>query len=150
MTHKDKNTYQRHYRQQKKHCTIIFTPEQHEFLNAKAKKIGKPFGTFLRERALASVSKEYILPFESQTNEVKILLIRYGTNLNQIAHLVNATKKISPEIIEDVRANFTKMQAGIMKIYNTPIEVKELVRRTVIKNPSYASEIIDVLNQSKQ
>ena len=147
MTHKDKNTYQRHYRQQKKHCTIIFTPEQHEFLNAKAKKTGKPFGTFLREIALASVSKEYILPFDTQTHEVKILLIRYGTNLNQIAHLVNATKKISPEIIEHVRANFAEMQAGIMKIYNTPIEVKELVRHTVIKNPDYAKEIEKILNE---
>ncbi len=54
---------------------------------------------------------------------------------------------VSPEIIEQVSANFAEMQQGIMKIYNAPIEVKILVRNTVIRTPDYAEEIQIVLNE---
>jgi hypothetical protein len=125
MTNKEKNTYQKQYRQEKKHCTIIFELEQHGFLNSKAIKAGKPFGTYVREQALANASKEYVLPFDTQTHEVKILLIRHGTNLNQIAFVANAKKDISLEIIQQIQKQFSEMQQGITKIYNAPIEVKE-------------------------
>ena len=143
----DKNKYQRLYRQEKKHCLIIFSQQQHLFLKAKAGKAGKPFGAYVRELALASASNEYILPFDEQTHEVKILLIRYGTLLNQVAFMVNSTKTATPEIIEQVRVNFSEMQAGIMNIYNAPIQVKELVRHTLIKNSDYVSEIAHVLKE---
>ncbi len=150
MTAKDrKNTYQKQYRQQKKHCLIIFGQEQYNLLKTEATKAGKPFGAFVRELALASASIEYILPYDQQTHDVKVLLVRYGTLLNQIALVVNSTKTVSPEIMERVRANFFEMQAEIKKIYNTPIEVKELVLHTLIKNPDYADDIQQVLTQLK-
>jgi len=147
MTSAKKNTYQRRYRQEKKHCTIIFSLEQHQFLDRKAKKAGKGFGSYVRELALFKAKEEYILPYNEQTHEVKILLVRYGTNLNQISHLCNSTRKVSPEIIEQVRQQFSEMQTGIMKIYNAPIQVKELVRHTLIKTPEYSKEIENVLNE---
>lgn len=147
MTSVQKNNYQKQYRKDKKHCLIIFSQEQHQFLNEKAKKAGKSFGAYVREQTLAKVGEKYILPFDEQTHEVKILLIRYGTNLNQIAHLVNSTKKISPEIIQKIQAEFAEMQTGIMKIYNAPIQVKDLVRNTLIKNPEYAEKIKTVLHE---
>ncbi len=149
MTSKDKNTYQRQYRKDKKHCLIIFNQEQHSFLSEKAKLAGKSFGRYLREQALSKSKEEYIVPLDKQTHEVIVLLVRYGTLLNQVAFVVNSTKTVTPEIIEQIRVNFSEMQTGIMKIYNAPVQVKILVRNTLIKTPSYAEEIRNVLTQLK-
>lgn len=148
MTQEEKQKeYQKQYRDRKMHRLVIFSQEQYQLLQKVAERQQKPFSTMVRELALAQASNQYVLPLNEQTHEVKILLIRYGTNLNQIAFVANSTRKTPSEILEKVRANFHEMQTGIMKIYNSPIEVKELVRRTLTKTPSYAEEIRKVLTQ---
>lgn len=126
---------------------IIFSKEEYEMLLTKANLQRKPFGTFVRELALAKVKHEYIVPLDIQNHEVKLLLLRYGVNLNQIAHICNALGKISLAEIQKIQKQFSAMQQGIMKIYNAPIQVKDLVRHTLIKNPEYLGEIKKILNE---
>ncbi len=145
MTQQEKSDYQKAYRKQKVHRVIIFEKDEYQFLFDKSKKARKPFITYIRELALAKAKEVYIVPFDKQTDEVKILLTRYGTNLNQIAHIANAKKDISLLEIQQIQKQFSEMQQGIQKIYNAPIKVKDLVRNTLIKNPEYFAEIQKVL-----
>lgn len=149
MTQQEKNEYQKAYRKQKIHRVIIFEKDEYQFLLDKSKKERKPFITYVRELALAKAKEVYIVPFDKQTAEVKILLIRYGTNLNQIAHITNSKKDISLLEIQKIQKEFTEMRQGIQKIYNTPIKVKDLVQNTLIKNPDYFAEIQKTLNKFK-
>ena len=92
MTKDENKNYQHEYRKRKVHRVIIFSQAQYKFLFELAKKQDKPFGTFVRELALAQGKNEYVLPSDEATRLVKILLIKYGTNLNQLAHIANAKK----------------------------------------------------------
>jgi hypothetical protein len=144
---KDKNEYQKEYRKHKVHRVVIFSQEQYQLLKKLSLQQQKPFTTMVRELALQQATNQFVLPLDEQTNEVKILLIRYGTNLNQISHVCNSTHKVTTEIIEEVQTNFLEMKKGIVKIYDEPIQVKELVRRTLIKKPEYAKEIKFILTE---
>lgn len=146
----EKNNYQKQYRKHRVHRIIIFSQEEYKILMGIAEQQRKPFGTLVRELALAQASNRYIIPYEKQTHRVKILLIRYGTNLNQIAHVLNSTKAFPKGGIDNIKKEFSKMQKGIMKIYNEPIQVKDLVHHTLIKNPDYLEEIELVLKEFKK
>jgi hypothetical protein len=149
MTKDQHNNYQHEYRKRKVHRVIIFSQAQYTFLFELAKKQDKPFGTFVRELALAQGKNEYVLPSDEATHSVKILLIKYGSNLNQLAHIANAKKEVSNDTIKTVQQEFLAMKDAIVKIYDKPIPVKELVRNTLITTPSYSEEIRDVLIQLK-
>ncbi|QMU65123.1 MAG: plasmid mobilization relaxosome protein MobC [Flavobacteriaceae bacterium] len=147
MTAEEKKAYNKEYRKNRIHRIIIFSQEQYDMLLKLAQKHHKPFSTLVRELALSQAKNQYVLPLEEQTQEVKILLVRIGTNINQIAHIANATKKISIEIIKKIQTEFSELQKAIIAIYDKPQSVSELIRNTLIKTPSYADEIKTVLNQ---
>ena len=147
MSTEEKKDYGKEYRKRKVHRVIIFSQEQYHLLLKLAQKQQKPFSTMVRELAIAQASNNYVLPLDSQTHEVKILLIKYGSNLNQIAHISNSKLEVSSESIAKIQVEFKALQKAITAIYDKPIRVNDLVRNTLIKTPSYASEIKAVLTQ---
>ncbi|QMU64813.1 MAG: plasmid mobilization relaxosome protein MobC [Flavobacteriaceae bacterium] len=147
MTADKKSAYSKEYRKLRVHRVIIFSKEEFQHLTALAEKHRKPFSTLVRELALAQSKNQYLLPLEEQTQEVKIQLIKIGTNINQIAHVCNATKKISLDIIKKLQAEFSELQKAIVAIYDKPQSLSDLIRNTLIKIPSYAEEIKAVLTQ---
>jgi len=147
MSTEEKKDYGKEYRKRKIHRVIIFSQAQYQLLFKLAQKQQKPFSTMVRELALAQATNQYVLPLDTQTHEVKILLIRYGSNLNQIAHISNSKLEVSPELIETIQAEFKALQKAITAIYDKPIRVNDLVHNTLIKTPSYANEIKEVLTQ---
>lgn len=150
MTKEEKKKYDHQYRKRKKHRVIIFTLSQYNFLLRKAKEEGKPFGTYVRELALSQAKNEYVIPYNQQGEEVKILLVRIGTNINQIARVINTKQEVFADQIEEVQNQFSELRDGIHKIYNAPLQVKDLVRRTVFQNPAYAKEIKTVLKETER
>ena len=139
--------YQKHYRKHRIHRVIIFSKEEYQLLLDLAKEHHKPFSTFVREVALAHVSNQYVLPNDEQTKAVQVLLIRYGTNLNQIAHVTNATFHISREKIFELQHQFQKLRQEILDLYNKPIPVEEVIRNAINKNPEFKQRIELILKE---
>jgi len=147
MTASEKSAYNKEYRKHRVHRVIIFSKEEYEYLITLAEKHRKPFSTLVRELALAQSKNQYLLPMDEQTHEVKIQLIRIGTNLNQISKIANSKNEISLDIIKKIQTEFSKLQKAIIAIYDKPLRISDLVRNTLIKTPNYADEIKAVLNQ---
>ena len=143
-THRD---YQREYRKHKMIRVIIFSQNEYRILQNAAQEQQKPFSTFVRELALAQVTNQYVLPNAMQTKSVQLLLTRIGTNVNQIAHLANATLQISSEKIQSIQKHFSKIEEGIMDIYKKPVLVEDIVRASVKANPDYLKRIETVLKE---
>jgi len=139
--------YQKQYRKHRIHRVIIFSKEEYQLLLDLAKEHHKPFSTFVREVALAHVSNQYVLPNDEQTKAVQVLLIRYGTNLNQIAHVTNATFHISREKIFEIQNQFQKLRQEILDLYNKPIPVEEVIRNAIHKNPEFKQRIELILKE---
>ena len=140
MTSDKKSAYSKEYRKLRIHRVVIFSKEEFQHLTTLAEKHRKGFSTLVRDFALAQSKNQYVLPLKEQTHKVKILLIRYNTNLNQIAHIANATKEISLEIIKKVKEEFSELQKAIIAIYDKPLRLSDLIRNSLIKTPSYAEE----------
>lgn len=143
-THRD---YQREYRKHRMIRVVIFSQDEYRILQNAAQEHRKPFSTFVREMALAQVTNQYVLPNAKQTKAVQLLLTRIGTNVNQIAHLANATLQISTEKIQSVQKHFSKIEEGIMDIYKKPVLVEDMVRASISKDSDYLKRIETVLNE---
>jgi hypothetical protein len=111
-----------------------------------AKRFSKPFSTLVRELALVQASNNYLLPNEKQSRTVQVLLTRIGTNINQLAHVANATSQI-PQGIEQISRQFIKLEKDVMNVYHKPIMVEDMVREAIIKNPEYLNRIEAILKE---
>jgi hypothetical protein len=149
MTSNQHTEYQKQYRKHRIHRVIIFSKEEYQILLNLAKEHRKPFSTFVREVALAHVSNQYVLPNDEQTKAVQVLLIRYGTNLNQIAHVTNATFHISQEKIYEIQNQFQKLRQEVLDLYNKPIPVEQVIRDAITKHPEFKEQIALILNDTQ-
>lgn len=147
MTSKKRADYQREYRKQRIHRVIIFSQEEYQTLLKSARDCKKPFSTYVRQTALSLGANRYVLPDYEQTRAVQLLLVRYGTLLNQIAYVSNATFEVSPGAIQNIQTQFRKMEQQITALYNKPILVDDVIRNTVLKNPDYLRRIKTLLNE---
>jgi|GEM_PF-6758928 len=139
--------YQKQYRKHRIHRVIIFSKEEYQLLLDLAKEYHKPFSTFVREVALAHISNQYVMPNDEQSKAVQVLLIRYGTSLNQVAHLANATSHISHVGILNIQKQFQKMRQEIIDLYNKPVPVEEVIRNAIHKNPEFKQRIELILKE---
>jgi hypothetical protein len=149
MSTKNHNEYMKAYRKDRIHRIVIFSHEQYELLLQSAKEHKKPFSTHVRELSLAFVSNQYVLPSDEQTKAVQVLLIRYGTNLNQIAHVANATFQISREKIFEIQNQFQKLRQEVLELYNKPISVEQVIRDAITKQPEFKEQIALILKENR-
>lgn len=147
MPSKNHTEYQREYRKQRVHRVIIFSQDDYKTLLKSAQEYQKPFSSHVRELALSQVSNQYVLPNDKDTKRVQILLIKFGTTQNQIAHVCNATFNVSQEAIERIQTLFKQMEQDVMAVYRNPPLVENVVRKAILKNPDYLHRIKTVLNE---
>jgi Mobilization protein NikA len=148
MHSKNHTEYQKQYRKHRIHRLIIFSREEYQTLLNSAKEHHKPFSTFIREMALAHISNQYVLPNDEQTKAVQLLLTRYGTNLNQLAYISNATFHIDDDRIAVIQNQFQKLKQEIIDLYNKPISVEEVIRDAFRRDPEFKKRIAIILNES--
>lgn len=147
MSSKNHAEYQRNYRKNRIHRIIIFSIEEYQTLENSARECKKPFSTYVRELALSQASNQYVLPDMEDTKRIQLLLIKFGTNLNQIAHTANAIYDVPPSVITQVQEQFKNMEREIMAVYKNPPLVEDMVRDSILKNPEYLDRIKTVLNE---
>ncbi|MEZ5196391.1 MAG: plasmid mobilization relaxosome protein MobC [Bacteroidales bacterium] len=146
MAKQNRNEYLKEYRKQRIHRVIIFTPDQYNLLQKRARKYGKPFSTFVREMALSQASNQY-LSHDHKLKEIRLLLIRLGTNTNQLAHVANATFSIPHPGIEDLQKQFKSIHQEIMKVFQKPILVEDVVRNAISKDRNYIQRIETIIKE---
>ncbi|MBO4898626.1 MAG: plasmid mobilization relaxosome protein MobC [Clostridia bacterium] len=89
--------------------TVLLTEREHKCLKQKAKAAGLAMGPFLRQFIVESEVR-------ARPPDEYVQLVReinhIGNNINQIAHIANATQNISERQIDDVK----KLQNDIVKL----------------------------------
>lgn len=136
-----KQEYNKFYRKEKIHRLIIFNPDEFELLKKEAEKYGQSFSGFVKNSALAYLNQEFILPSPEQTREVLIAFTRYGTNLNQIAHISNSNKSIFSNQVSHIQNNFNELNKKITRIYTQPFKLEQVLSQTLKTNPTYIEQI---------
>lgn len=142
----NRKEYKKRYQKQRVHRSIIFTDEEYELLLKASKNHKMGFSTFVREASLKYLTNGYIVPGKEQTHKVLVALKRQGTLVNQIAHQVNASKRVNPSQIQAVREIFNAQEAELNQIFTSPILIEDFVREVISKEPKYIEKIQSVLN----
>jgi hypothetical protein len=147
MKYKSHKEYLRDYRKHRVHRVIIFNQDDYDMLLAVAKKYHKPFSTLVREFALAQANNQYLLPSEEQTKSVQYLLKKIGTNINQLAHVANATLELPHSGIQFMQKEFIKLENDIKNIYHKPIIIEDIIHYAISTNPAYVKRIENILKE---
>ena len=139
--------YLREYRKQKVHRIIIFSQEEYQQLLHLAKKLKKPFSTLVREMALAQANNVYLMPTNEQLSSVQYLLKKLGTNINQLAHVANATLELPHDGIQFMQKEFAKLESDIRKVYHKPISLEEAIKNALLDDPETIKQIEKILQR---
>ena len=152
MNRKSHTEYLRDYRKHRVHRVIIFNQEDYDMLLALAKKYRKPFSTLVRELALAQAqaNNQYLLPNEQQTKSVQYLLKKIGANINQLAHVANATFELPHSGIQFMQKEFVKLENDIKNIYHKPIIIEDIIQNAISTNPAYIKRIENILKEASK
>lgn len=97
---------------------IYFSPEEWEVVCRRAEKVGKRTGTFIREIAVQGTVSVYDLEL---FNHLIISFNRIGSEVNQIAKVVNSTQSVYAKDIEDLKRSF-KYFEDVMDNYLLPLK----------------------------
>lgn len=150
MNRKSHTEYLRDYRKHRVHRVIIFSQEDYDMLLALAKKYHKPFSTLVRELALAQANNQYLLPNEQQAKSVQYLLKKMGTNINQLAHVANATLELPYDGIQFMQKEFVKLENDIKNIYHKPIIIEDIIQYAISTSPAYIERIKNILKEASK
>ncbi len=102
---------------------IRFTSEEYEVVCNRSAKLGLRAGTYIRTIAVQGVVKCFPL---KELNDVYRALNRIGTNLNQIATVVNSTGSVYQKDVEDVLTEMKQLRI-IVEDWLSPLESEELL-----------------------
>ena len=86
--------------------------EEWEIIKCKAKEAGMKPCTYVRRIAVQGQIKKFDMRL---VNEIKLELIRIGTNINQIATMVNTTNTVYKNDIENLKQEFSVLQNVVSK-----------------------------------
>lgn len=86
--------------------------EEWEIIKRNAKEVGMKPCTYVRRMAVHGEIKKYDMKL---VNDVKLEMIRIGTNINQIATMVNSTHSVYVKDFENMQTEFSKLQKVVDK-----------------------------------
>lgn len=86
--------------------------EEWEIIKRNAKEVGMKPCTYVRRMAVEGKIKKYDMKL---VNDVKLEMIRIGTNINQIATMVNSTHSVYVKDFENMQTEFSKLQKVVDK-----------------------------------
>lgn len=97
---------------------VYYSPDEWAVIEKRAAMLGKRTGTYIREISVRGEIKKFDMKL---LNDVRIALIKIGTNINQISTVVNSSKTIYESDIRNLKKEFYEL-SDIMKNWLKPFE----------------------------
>ena len=86
--------------------------DEWETIKRNAKEVGMKPCTYIRRIAIEGKIKKYDMKL---VNDVRLELIRIGTNINQISAMANSTHSVYSKDLENMQTEFSKLQKVVDK-----------------------------------
>jgi len=94
--------------------------EEWEKIKTKAREVGMKPCTYVRRMAVHGEIKKYDMKI---VNDFRLELIRIGTNINQIATMVNSTNSVYAKDFENMKNEFSELER-IARRWLKPLDYK--------------------------
>ena len=86
---------------------VYFSPEEWKVVCKNAEKCDMKVGTYIQKMAMFGEINVYDF---KQLALLQLELVRIGTSINQIAHVINETRSVYKKDINEVRRNFENIK----------------------------------------
>ena len=94
--------------------------DEWEIIKRNAKEVGMKPCTYVRRMAVHGEIKKYDMKI---VNDFRLELIRIGTNINQIAKMVNSTNSVYAKDFENMKNEFSELEK-IARKWLKPLDYK--------------------------
>lgn len=95
-----------------KEVHLRFDNEEYEKLKASAKSVGMPLAKYIRFMAMHGEVKEYNMKI---VQDVRMEMRKIGTNINQIAAMVNASQTVTDTDLKSIKREHNRLSELIEK-----------------------------------
>jgi hypothetical protein len=127
---------------------ILFTPEDVALIQHAAKQHQESFGGFVKKAIQAYLKRLYIVPDEEQLQSLELSLKRIGTNVNQIAFVVNRSRSVESRQLAELQKQMAALETALSEFLHKPDNLNELVREALKTHPNYRVILMEILTQS--
>lgn len=119
------------------------------FIEKEANRHGLSFSGYMIALAEAQSQRRLVTPISDQQvqQDIRILLKKYGVNLNQIAHRVNQRDALYQNELIAIQRDFSVVEKQMLHTFNNPIDVVAAFRSLAKREPQFAKQILmEILN----
>lgn len=148
-----RKNYQRNkkqqYRKRRKIVQLTFTKTYAKTLAQQAESFGMRLPDFIKKCVRAYLEKTFLLPNPKEVQQVELLLLKIGNNVNQIAHRVNAAHLDSIPALESVRQLLVRLDQKITEALRTPKDLEACLKENLRQNPSVLLQLERIIDSYK-
>ncbi|MEL7001361.1 MAG: plasmid mobilization relaxosome protein MobC [Bacteroidota bacterium] len=134
------------YRKKRKTIQLTFPKAYAEALEQEAENYGLGLSAFIKKCLHAYLEKIFLLPDPKEVQQLELLLLRIGNNVNQIAYRVNAHHVRGTSALEDVRKLLVKLDQEITEILRTPKDLESFIQDKLTQNPRALIQLERIIN----
>ena len=141
--------YQREYKKKHHRKELLFKKEEWNILSNAAQKHKMKESNFLKSCIFAYLNQCFILPDDEDVRSLEIALIRYGTNLNQVARMANTRGDVLSGEIEKVIKDYKELRAFVHESLRVPNTISQLLETELENNPHLLTHLETLILERK-
>lgn len=116
------------FRQRHRQTTVSLPLCEAQQVEAAAQKLGMTYTEYVKWCVKSTVSAEYVLPRNTETETLMTALGRIGGNLNQIAKQMYVRGKNTDKLMSHWREEFIHLKEAVEQYSAAPIDTKAVIR----------------------
>ena len=134
------------YRKERKTVQLTFPRAYAANLEEQAQRHGMHLPAFIKQCLKAYLEKTFLLPNPKEVQQVELLLLRIGNNINQIAYRVNVHQLEGIPALESVRELLQHLDHKITEALRTPKDLESFITDNIVENPQLLIQLEKIIN----
>lgn len=137
--------YQNQYRQKNKRVTFSLSKSVHQELEEKASQQGLKVGAYVKQCALAYLNQVFLLPDDSQVQDLELSIRKIGNNINQVVHQFHKRKLPIPDTLQLIQTHLQHLEEDITAAFREPQSLLEVLQEALEKEPQLISKLKSII-----
>lgn len=143
-----KQQYNKEYQQKNIRKTLIFTPEEFEFLQTEADQHQQKLSPFLKQVIFAYFKGSFVLPTTTQLTETETLLRQINQRIAESIQYVHLSESVSIQDIETIKQTIAQLEIKLTEILHQPPKLNEWLNLQTQQNPRFVADILHTIAQT--
>lgn len=123
--------------------TLIFTPEEFEYLEEQAKTYKMKLSPFLKLLIFSYLNASFIHPEQEILTDIEQLLREINRRIAESIQYIHLSQEIKASDIEAIKMNIAELEKSISGTLNNPPRLEEWLRQQIAKNDLFVPKLLE-------